>query len=53
MAMKKEMVYIVIELAKDKTPRIVSVHKTRKAAEKEAYADGTAWRNVVEKELVG
>ena len=42
-------VYIVIETGE--TPKILGVFKTRAAAEKAAYKDAKAWRNVIEKEL--
>ena len=42
--------YIVIELGKE--PKIIGVYKTKKAAEAVAYADSTAWRNVIEKPIL-
>ena len=42
--------YIVIELGKE--PKIIGVYKTRKAAEAVAYADPSAWRNVIEKPIL-
>ena len=41
--------YIVIELG-DIT-KIIGVFKTKASAEKAAYADSKAWRNIVEKEI--
>ena len=41
--------YIVIELGD--IPRIISVFKTKASAEKAAYADSKAWRNIIEKEI--
>lgn len=42
--------YIVVELGKE--PKIIGVYKTKAAAEAVAYADPTAWRNVIEKPLL-
>ena len=42
--------YIVIELGDE--PKIIGVYKTKAAAEAVAYADSTAWRNVIEKPIL-
>ena len=42
--------YIVVELGKE--PKIIGVYKTKAAAEAVAYADPTAWRNVIEKPIL-
>ena len=44
-------VYIVIEVGDP--PRILGVYRTRVAAEKAAYKDSTAWRNVIERMVEG
>ena len=41
--------YIVIELGDP--PKIIGVFKTKESAEKAAYADSEAWRNIIEKEI--
>ena len=41
--------YIVIELSDP--PKIIGVFKTKASAEKAAYADSKAWRNIIEKEI--
>lgn len=43
-------VYIVVELTKE-TPKILSVNKTKREAEKVAYNDKTKFCNIIEKEL--
>ncbi len=42
-------VYIVVEPGD--IPKLLGVYKTRESAEKEAYKDSKAWRNVIEKKL--
>ena len=51
--MKKEMVFIVIELSDhDKDPpKIIGVYRNRADAHKAAYADANAWRNIIEQEV--
>ena len=44
-------VYIVVELNKDTEPKVLNVFKNKKDAEKEAYKDSKAWRNIIEREL--
>ncbi|MBR4319511.1 MAG: hypothetical protein IKP69_05610 [Oscillospiraceae bacterium] len=41
--------YIVIELGN--IPKIIGIFKTKASAEKAAYADSKAWRNIIEKEI--
>ena len=45
-------VYIVIELKKDNVPIIRGVFKKKQDAEKTAFADASAWCNVIEKEVL-
>jgi len=49
--MKKEMVYIVVELLQNSKPKIIDVFKDKKDAEKCAYKPGAEWRNIIEKEI--
>ena len=45
-------VFVVLEIGmRERTPKIISIHKTRKAAEKAAYETPDVWRNVIETEL--
>ena len=41
-------VYIVIELTQG-APKIIGVYRTKKDAEKTAYKDANAWRNIIER----
>ena len=41
--------YIVIELGN--IPKIIGIFKTKASAEKAAYVDSKAWRNIIEKEI--
>jgi hypothetical protein len=44
--------WIVIELAKDREPKIIGVYRSRAAAEAVACADPNVWRNVIEKPVI-
>ena len=44
--------WIVIELAKDREPKIIGVYRSRAAAEAVACTDPTVWRNVIGKPLI-
>lgn len=43
--------YVVIELQKDKSPKLIGVFYNKKDAESAAYEDNTKWRNVIETKI--
>ena len=47
--MKGKKVYIVIELIKNESPKIIDVFEKKSDAEKCASTPGSAWRNIIEK----
>ena len=49
--LKKELIYIVVELHQENKPKIIDVFRSKKQAEKCAYEIGAGWRNIIEKEL--
>jgi len=49
--MKKELIYIVVELDQQNKPKIIDVFRSKKQAEKCASEEVTKWRNIIEKEL--
>lgn len=44
-------VYIIIELEKDKQPKIIGTYKDKKKA-KQIESEGTSWRNLIEQEVL-
>lgn len=43
--------YVVIELQKDKSPKLIGAFYNKKDAEAVAYEDKTKWRNVIETKI--
>lgn len=44
-------VYIVIELEKDKQPKIIGTYKDKKKAQ-QVESEGTSWRNTITQEVI-